>query len=49
MGGAHNSFWYGFAFDLNTGKKMVLSDLFPQMYSLTISSLVKAEVKEYID
>lgn len=49
MGGVHNSSWYGLTFDLNTGKKMVLSDLFPQMSNSAISSLVKAEVKEYMD
>lgn len=49
MGGVHNSSWYGLTFDLNTAKKMVLSDLFPQMSNWAVSSLVKAEVKEYMD
>lgn len=49
MGGVHNSSWYGLTFDLNTAKKMVLSDLFPQMSNSAVSFLVKAEVKEYMD
>ena len=36
-------------FDLNSGEKLVLSDLFPQMSKSALSSLVKTEVKEYIN
>lgn len=49
LGGVHNTSWYGLTFDLNSGKRLVLSDLFPQMSKPVLSSLVKTEVKEYMD
>ena len=49
LGGVHNTSWYGLTFDLNSGEKLVLSDLFPQMSKSALSSLVKTEVKEYIN
>ena len=49
LGGVHNTSWYGLTFDLNSGKRLVLSDLFPQMSKSALSSLVKTEVKEYMD
>lgn len=48
MNGVHNVNFYGLTFDLHTGERMVLSDLFPEMDKASLSDLVKEEVKQYI-
>ncbi len=48
MGGVHNFNNYAMTFDLNTGKKLTLPDLFPDIDKESLSSSVKKQVKAYL-